>query len=418
MTASLDYPALQRRTLRVLSTGQVLGGLGMGAAFSLGSLLAADIGGSPAYAGLSATMSTLGAAVFAIPLARFAGRFGRRFALSLGATIALAGAIAVVFATAAHNFPVLLVSMLVLGAGSAVNLQTRFAAADLAEPSRRARDLSLVVWATTIGVVAGPNLVGPGDSFGESIGLPPLTGAFALAAIAQLLAAILYLTLLRPDPLFLARTRYRDAGLVQPPAKRGFGAAIRILASTPLAAVAVFTLAFSHATMVAVMAMTPVHLALHGVIIPLIGLTISLHTAGMYALSPVFGWLADRLGRPAVILIGQAILMASLIVNWSAPDSVPAVTIALVLLGLGWSASTVAGSALLTEAVEPQDRTTVQGFSDTVMSLAGAGGGALAGLVLAAVGYGLLNVAAMALVVAVAIAVIMVSWRRVPTPTA
>jgi len=418
VTPLLDYPALQRRTLRVLSAGQVLGGLGMGAAFSLGSLLAADIGGSPAYAGLSATMSTLGAAVFAIPLARFAGRFGRRFALSLGATIALVGAVSVVIATAAHNFPVLLISMLVLGAGSAVNLQTRFAAADLAEPQRRARDLSLVVWATTIGVVAGPNLVGPGDSFGESLGLPPLTGAFALAAIAQLLAAILYVTSLRPDPLFLARTRHSDAGTVQPPAKRGFGAAVRILAANPLAAVAVFTLAFSHATMVAVMAMTPVHLALHGVIIPLIGLTISLHTAGMYAFSPVFGWLADRLGRPTVILIGQAILMASLIVNWSAPDSVAAVTVALILLGLGWSAATVAGSALLTESVEPQDRTTVQGFSDTVMSLAGAGGGALAGVVLAAVGYGMLNVASMGLVLAVTIAVILVAWRRTPVPTA
>ena len=165
------------------------------------------------------------------------------------------------------------------------------------------------------------------------------------------------------------------------------------------------------------MAMTPVHLALHGVIIPLIGLTISLHTAGMYGLSPVFGWLADRFGRASVILLGQGILLASLVVNWASPDSTFATTIALILLGLGWSAATVAGSALLTESVEPQDRTTVQGFSDTVMSLAGAGGGALAGVVLAAVGYGLLNVASMVLVVSVTIAVIVVCWRRTPTLT-
>jgi MFS family permease len=413
----IDYPALQRRTLRVLASGQVLGGLGMGAAFSLGSLLASDIGGSPAFAGLSATMATLGAAVFAIPLARFAGRFGRRFALSLGATIAFVGAISVVIAAAERNFSLLLVSMLVLGAGSAVNLQTRFAAADLADPSHRARDLSLVVWATTVGVVAGPNLVGPGDAFGESLGLPPLSGAFALAAVAQLLAALLYLTSLHPDPLFLARARQSATGIAQPLAKRGFGAAVRILSATPQAAVAVFALAFSHATMVAVMAMTPVHLALHGVIIPLIGLTISLHTAGMYGFSPVFGWLADRFGRPGVILLGQGILLASLIVNWAAPDSTVATAIALILLGLGWSASTVAGSALLTETVEPHNRTTVQGFSDTVMSLAGAGGGALAGVVLAAVGYGMLNVVAMSLVFAVTMAVILVCWRRTPVPT-
>ena len=163
--------------------------------------------------------------------------------------------------------------------------------------------------------------------------------------------------------------------------------------------------------MVAVMAMTPVHLADHGVILPLIGLTISLHTAGMYAFAPVFGWLADKWGRAVVILIGQATLLASLLINFIAPDSVPAVTVALVLLGLGWSAATVAASALLTESVETQDRTTVQGFSDTTMSLAGAGGGALAGIVLAMVGYGMLNVYTVVLVLAVAIVVIMPGVR-------
>lgn len=407
----LDYVSIQRRSLRVLATGQVLGGLGMGAAFSLGSLLTAEVGGSPAYAGLSATMSTLGTALFAIPLARLAGRVGRRYALATGGTIGLIGAIMVILAASANSLPFLLFGMLVLGAGGAVNLQTRFAAADLAKPETRARDLSLVVWATTIGVVAGPNLVGPGDVLGETLGLPPLTGAFAMAAVAQLLSAVLYLTALRPDPLLVARKRQASDGAVHTPPKKGFGAALRILAATPAAAVAVFALAMSHATMVAVMAMTPVHLALHGVIIPLIGLTISLHTAGMYAFSPVFGWLADRWGRTTVILLGQAILLASLLVNFSAPDSVPAVTVALVLLGLGWSASTVSSSALLTESVEPQDRTTVQGFSDTVMSLAGAGGGALAGLVLAAVGYGLLNVWTISLVVLVVIAVLSLGWR-------
>ena len=413
-----DYVSIQKRSLRVLATGQVLGGLGMGAAFSLGSLLTASVGGSPAYAGLSATMSTLGTALFAIPLARLAGRVGRRYALATGGAIGLVGAIMVIVSASINNLPLLLVSMLTLGAGGAVNLQTRFAAADLAKPETRARDLSLVVWATTIGVVAGPNLVGPGDALGEKWGLPPLTGAFALAAIAQLLSAILYLTALRPDPLLVSRQKARDEGTTQPAPKRGFGAAIRILVATPAAAVAVFALAMSHATMVAVMAMTPVHLALHGVIIPLIGLTISLHTAGMYAFSPVFGWLADRIGRTTVILIGQAILLASLLVNFSAPDSVPAVTVALVLLGLGWSASTVASSALLTESVAAQDRTTVQGFSDTVMSLAGAGGGALAGLVLAAVGYGLLNVWTMTLVAFVVIAVLMLGWRTKTSATA
>jgi MFS family permease len=413
-----DYRAIQRRSLRVLAAGQILGGLGMGAAFSLGSLLTAEVGGSPAYAGLSATMSTLGTALFAIPLARLAGRVGRRYALATGGAIGLLGALMVIVAAGISNLPLLLASMLTLGAGGAVNLQTRFAAADLAHTETRARDLSLVVWATTIGIVAGPNLVGPGDALGDSLGLPLFTGAFAIAAIAQLCSAILFLTALRPDPLLLARQRALEEGVPTPAARKGFGVAIRILAETPAGAVAVFTLAMSHATMVAVMAMTPVHLALHDVVIPLIGLVISLHTAGMYAFSPVFGWLADRIGRTTTILIGQAILFSALVVNFSAPDSVVAVTVALVLLGLGWSASTVSASALLTESVAAEDRTTVQGFSDSLMSFAGAGGGALAGLVLAAVGYGLLNVWVMCLVGLVVLCVLLLGWRTKGARTA
>lgn len=406
---TLDVVAIQRRSLRVLAWGQILGGLGMGTAFSLGSLLTAEVGGSPAYAGLSATMSTLGTAVFAIPLARLAGRAGRRVALTTGAAVSLVGAVAVVLSAAASNLPLLLISMLIMGAGSAVNLQTRFAASDLAPAESRARQLSLVVWATTIGIVIGPNLAGPGDALGSSWGLPEFTGAFAIGAIAQLVAVAIYFWFLRPDPLLVAREI--AAQISTPAPKRGFGAALGILANTPAAAVAVFALAMSHATMVAIMAMTPVHLATHGVVIALIGLTISLHTAAMYGLAPVFGWLADRIGRKTVIIIGQVILLASLLVNSSHPDSTFAVTIALILLGLGWSAATVSSSALLTESVESQDRTTVQGFSDSVMSLAGAGGGALAGLVLAAVGYGLLNVWTIALVGSVVFAVLLLGWR-------
>lgn len=408
----LDIPRIQRRTLGVLSSGQILGGLGMGAAFSLGSLLTAEVGGSAAYAGLSATMSTLGTALFAIPLARLAGRVGRRLALATGATISLVGAILVIIAAAVGNLPFVLVSMLTLGAGGAVNLQTRFAAADLAQPESRARDLSLVVWATTIGVVAGPNLVGPGDALGSALGLPHLTGAFAIAAIAQVCASILYFVALRPDPLLVARQQNPEDKTQQP--KRGFGAAIKILSASPAAATAAFTLAMSHATMVAVMAMTPIHLQQHGEVIALIGLTISIHTAGMYAFSPIFGWLADKIGRKPVILIGQAILFSSLLLNFVAAESLVAVTISLFLLGLGWSAATVSASALLTESVEPQNRTTVQGFSDSAMSFAGAGGGALAGVILAAVGYGMLNVYTMLLVLSVTVVVLILGLRTKP----
>jgi MFS family permease len=339
---------LQRKILTVLAIGQVLGALGTGASFSIGSLMAVQISGSPALGGLSATFATLGTAILAFPLARYANRWGRRWALSLGLFIAAAGSTIVVVADLAQSFPLFIVGIALVGAGNAVNLQTRFAATDLAQPTTRARDLSLVVWATTVGVVIGPNLVGPGDGLGLGLGLPSLAGAFVIAAFFYVVGVVFYAIGLRPDPLLEARAQRVRDGVEVPSTKRSIGAAFGILRATPMAAAAVVALALSHGVMVGIMSMTPVHLSMMNVILPLIGLTVSLHTAGMYAFSPLFGWLADRWGRITVIVAGQVILLAALVLNAVAPDDMTAIVISMILLGLGWSAATVAASALLT----------------------------------------------------------------------
>ena len=388
--------AIQRRVLWVLASGQVLGGLGMGAAISLGSLLVVAVAESTAFAGFSSSMFTLGTAFAAIPLARLAMLRGRRIALTTGTLLAAVGAVGVIASAAAHSLPALIVSLMIVGTGSAAGLQSRFAATDLANPARRARDLSLVVWATAIGVVIGPNLAGPGDLLGSAIGLPDLTGAFGITAMAQLASGIIFMIFLRPDPLVLAG----GIGAAASTERRRFGYAFGVLSRNVPAAAGVFVLAMSHAVMVSVMAMTPVHLAHLGVEVVVIGFTISLHTAGMYLFSPVFGWLADRFGRRWVILLGQTMLLASLIINGILPDSVPALTVSMILLGLGWSASTVAASTVVSESVGVQDRTSVQGLSDSIMSFAGAGGGLVAGVILALVGYGMLSIIVIVLVVA------------------
>ncbi len=370
----------------------------MGAAVALGSLLVVDVAKNTAFAGFSSSMFTLGTAIAAIPLSRLALRGGRRVALTTGTMIAAVGAVGVILSAMASSFPALLVSILLVGTGSAAGLQSRFAATDLANPKRRARDLSMVVWATAIGVVIGPNLAGPGDLLGSAFGLPNLTGAFAITAMAQLASGIIFMIFLRPDPLVLAG----GLGSANPNAKRGIRHAIRLLSNNVPAAAAIFVLAMSHATMVGVMAMTPVHLAHLGVEVSFIGFTISLHTAGMYLFAPVFGWLADKVGRRSVILLGQSLYLVCLLINAFIPDSVLMITISITLLGLGWSASTVSGSAVVSESVAPADKTTVQGFSDSVMSFAGAGGGLVAGVILAAVGYGMLSVCVILLVVAAA----------------
>ncbi|MDO8338679.1 MAG: MFS transporter [Microcella sp.] len=399
--APVDVAAVQRRVRTTLMAGQVLAGLGMGSTLSIGAILAAEVSGSPAYSGLAATMATLGAALAAIPLARLAGRVGRAPALATGALTAATGAVLAIVAAGLPSFPLLLIAIMLIGVGTAVNLQSRFAASDLAAPATRGRDLSLVVWATTVGAVSGPNLIGPGEQLGAAIGLPPLSGPFLFTVAAQVLAATLYLVALRPDPLRLALRLARDAAAAATAAgESGAEAARSDRAGIRLALIA---LALSHATMVSVMAMTPVHLTDHGASLVVVGFTISLHIAGMYALSPVFGILADRLGRWWTILIGQALLVASLLFTALGAESEAAVVAGLILLGLGWSAATVAGSALLTESTAPDRRTVIQGRSDLLMSGSGAVGGLLAGPTLAALGYSGLSLIALGLVAVVVV---------------
>jgi MFS family permease len=312
-----------------------------------------------------------------------------------------------IFAASIPSFPLLLLALAMLGSGSAVNLQARFAATDLATPRHRGRDLSLVVWSTTIGAVLGPNLVGPGEALGASIHLPVLTGPLLFTIVAQFAAAAVYSIGLRPDPLLT-----RQVIAAQPSSSGPTAAQIASLADPRRAALAIVILALSHATMVAVMSMTPVHLSMEGASITIVGLVISLHIAGMYGLSPIFGILSDRMGRIPTVLVGQVLLAAAVITTALGGMNHTAVTIGLILLGLGWSASTVAGSALLTESVEPARRTIWQGRSDLSMNLAGALGGALAGPTLAIFGYSGLSVAAGLLVLVVLLAIAVVGLTR------
>lgn len=403
----IDTVALQRRVVRILVVAQILGGIGLGATVSVGALLASEVSGSPAWSGMAATMSTLGAALIAVPLARSAVARGRRVALSIGSIVSALGAVLATIAAALGSFPLLLVGLALAGAGSATNLQARFAATDLAVPQHRGRQLSVVVWSTTIGAVLGPNLIAPGEVIGGAIGLPTLTGPFVFTIAAQLAAMFVYFFGLQPDPLLTAirNAPAREGG----PPRHGF-ATLRV---NPLARYAVVAVALSHATMVAMMSMTPVHLYGHGATLIIVGFALSLHIAGMYSLSPVFGWLADRWGRIPTVLVGQAMLVISLITAWMGSQFQFWVIVSVIFLGLGWSASTIAGSTLVAESAPVDDRAGLQGVSDLIMNSTAAVCGALAGPILALIGYSGLGVACLALV---AVVVVWSVRRLAPVP--
>lgn len=406
MTQHTHPEAVRLRVRRVLILGQILTGVGMGQTLSVGALLATELSGSPGWSGMAATIATLGAASASIPLAKMASVSGRAWSLATGSWVAGFGAGVIILSAVIRSFPLLLVGIFLIGVGTAVNLQARFAATDLSTPKTRATDLSLVVWATTVGAVGGPNLVTLGESWGTAWGLPALAGPFLIAGLAKVVAGFAYIIFLRPDPLRLAITMGSTAS-----EDEGDG---YVGGDVPrLRRLAFISLALSHATMVAVMAMTPVHLVDHGASLAIVGLTISLHIAGMYALSPVFGILADRFGRIQVIVLGQMILALSLFLTGLGSESEFIVLAGLILLGLGWSAATVAASALLTESTSLEKRTVMQGRSDVVMSGSGAIGGALSGVVLLMVGYGGLSLVSLGLVAGVLIAVV---WAVKQTP--
>jgi MFS family permease len=392
-TQQPDLQAIQRKTVRVLTAGQVFSGFGLGSTLSIGSLLALELSGTTAWAGAAATFSTLGAAAWAIPLARRANARGRRVALATGAAIAITGASLIITATALKFFPLLLVALFLLGAGSATGLQARFAATDLPANKSTARDLSIVVWATTVGAVVGPNLFGPGEILGAWLGLPEMTGPFFITILSQITATCIFWFGLRPDPLLTAQ-KLGDAKAAKP--KLSIGTAIQTLREHPVAAYAVATIALSHMVMVSVMSMTPAHLEQHGASLAVVGFTISIHIGGMYAFSPIFGWLADKFGKIKTVLLGQTIYVAALLFAGIGMENEQSVLLGLFLLGLGWSASTVSASALLSSSLPAEQKTNVQGMSDSLMNLSGALGGAVAGSIMAALMFVGLNLSAMA----------------------
>jgi MFS family permease len=377
--------------------------LGHGAGLAIGSLLAVELTGSEALAGTSTMAIALAGALAALPLAGVAARSGRRRALVTGLLLALLGSALMALAPVTGSFAVLLAGSALLGVGNAANLQARFAAVDLAVPQHRGRDLAFVVWSITVGAVAGPNLIRPGAELGAALGLPESSGPFLFSMAGMAIGAALLLVSLRPDPLGYARAR--GGGDALPVNRRGtLRTGVAAIRNHPMAALGLAAVVGAQLVMVAVMSMTPVHLqALDHAgghqhsqtdTFAIIGFTISLHLAGMYALSPLMGWLTDRLGRARTIVAGQLVLLAATAVaGWGQQDTW-LVGAGLVLLGLGWSASVIAGSTLLAESVPESGRVPAQGLSDTLMGAAGAMGAALSGPLLAALGFGGLNAAA------------------------
>lgn len=381
-----DLAASQRRILAVLVAAQILSGAGLAAGITVGALLAQDMLGGTGLAGVPSALFTIGSAAAAVSVGRISQRFGRRPGLALGYGTGALGSVGVVAAAVADNVVLLLISLFVYGAGTATNLQARYAGADLAAPAHRGRAVSTVLVATTVGAVVGPNLVTVMGDFAEGLGIPALAGPFILAAIAYAAAGAVLWVMLRPDPLLLARAAAADTADhavgpdIEPSAARTWNPSV-VLGTT--------VMVVTQLVMVGVMTMTPIHMQHHGHGTGAAGLVIAIHVAAMYLPSPLSGRLADRFGPRVVAAAAAVTMLAAGVTAAAAPvHSVPALAVALALLGLGWNFGLISGTAIITDAVPLATRARTQGTVDLTIAIAGAGGGLSSGVMVAATSYG------------------------------
>ncbi|MDF2680454.1 MAG: ydeG [Brevibacillus sp.] len=382
---------LQRQTLFIVVLAQIFAGAGLASGITIGALLAQDMMGTDSFAGVPSALFTLGSAAAALLIGRLSQRFGRRMGLVTGFLTGGIGAIGVVVAAVMPSIPLLFVSLFFYGAGTASNLQARYAGTDLARPTQRAKSISIILTATTFGAVAGPNLVDAMGRFALSIGVPPLAGPFLLAAASFILAGLVLLAFLRPDPFLVAKAiaqvhlANQQSGVEEEQPQENnnrkmvVGATVMIL---------------THVVMVAIMTMTPVHMKHHGHGLGQVGLVIGIHIAAMYLPSIITGILVDKWGRIVMAYVsGFTLLLSGLMAAWIPADSLGLLIIALALLGLGWNFGLISGTAIIVDATPAATRAKTQGTIDVLIALTGASGGALSGMVVANFSYASLSLA-------------------------
>ncbi|MFA1712751.1 MFS transporter [Peribacillus frigoritolerans] len=392
ISSSEKQQQLYKRTLMVVVISQIFGGAGLAAGITVGALLAQQMLGTDAFAGLPSGLFTLGSAGAALIVGRLSQRFGRRSGLAAGFLAGGIGAIGVVISALTNSILLLFISLLIYGAGSATNLQARYAGTDLANSTQRAKAISMAMVSTTFGAVAGPNLVDVMGEFAISMGIPALAGPFILAAAAYILAGLVLLILLRPDPFIVAKAisdaqkTTSNLPLEENPDllsinRRGIFAGASVMVLTQF-------------VMTAIMTMTPIHMAHHGHGLNEVGLVIGFHIGAMFLPSLVTGFLVDKIGRAVMAIASAITLLASGILAAMGPaDSIVVLITALALLGLGWNFGLISGTAILVDATPSSTRAKTQGSVDVLIALSGALGGGLSGMVVAHSSYATLSIA-------------------------
>jgi MFS family permease len=380
---------VRAKLMTTLFVAQVCGSTGHSISLAVGSIMAASITGTNTWSGVPIAVGALGTALASWPLARLMDRAGRRPGLALGYGLAVAGAVLGLLGVAVRSFPLMLAGMALFGIASTSNLLARYAAADVSRPEQRGRAMGIIVGGSALGSIIGPNLMAPALSLGARLGIPDTASPFLVSVAGYGVAAVLTFLFLRPDPLALAR---RDAAEADAGRPAGLARSLGAILADVRVQIALATLSISQFVMISTTSTSPLYLHDQGHTVGTIGVAVSLHLGGMYVSSPLSGWLSDRFGRMPVIASGALMLIFAVAIAGLAPGQAGAtIILGLFLNGIGWNLAFVSGSALLTDALSPVERASVQGLADLLMGLMGAIGSAAGGMILGIWGFAILN---------------------------
>jgi MFS family permease len=356
----------RRRAFAAVFGGVAISTTGFLASNTVNGLVAEDLTGSASWSGLPAAATVLGTAAGAAALALVVRRWGPRAGLSLGYLLATVAISLATTAILVRSFPLFVGALFLFGVGFGSNRLARYVAADLYPVDQRATMIGWIVWASTIGAVAGPALLAPSRELAELANLNGLVGPFLVCVVACLFSVVAMQTAPRTLNSHLPA-----------PVRIGEGPPLTTLLRHPGVVLSLTSMVSGQFVMVLLMTMTPLHIRHEGHGLGAIGLVISAHTLGMFAFSPITGWLADRWGRVPLLVAAVSVLVVACLLGVAAGDGSYGVLLAsLFLLGVGWNLGFVGGSALLTDSVAPSERARAQGAGDALIW----GGGAVASI--------------------------------------
>ena len=365
--APFRVPSVIKRNMLLFALSQTFTGVGMSFTYGFGPLMVLSLTGSPDLVGISVGLVGLSRFLVAYPVGKVTDALGRKPGILMGLTLALCGTVVVAQAMSHMSFALFVIGILIFGMGMNASQQLRVAATDMFPPSHRATALGYLATGSLLGLVMSPIVISLAQSVAGRFGEDPLGLAWYLLP-CLILPGIVLIGFVRPDPKHIGQNLHLYyPGQVATPARvtrepTRFNA--MELLRRPVTRLAIISNCSVQGNMAIVMVLSSLVLKDCGTGLTGIAISGMCHSAGMFAFTIPLGKLTDRYGRDAVMFPGVATALAGAgLVAYT--HSYYPITFGAFLVGIGWAAANVAGTALIADHYVTAQRGRALGFNDT-----------------------------------------------------